>query len=292
MIINISQLDDKQLKDLEDLRIRCKKENGSTPNLYTHILAQPRALPACLLYYKDNTLMGFLSAFFFYQNAVEIALLVDPAIRRQGLATELLKTILPLLQQHGFLKLIFSSPHLLNNSWLPASNCSFLHSEYFMMRDDLSPVIDGKQSLHFRTATHDDIPVLYSLDEACFHKKPDEAIGRFNNLIDNREYHLIVALQNNHPIGKAHIRWEPQGASLSDIAIIPALQGKGLGTALIAYCINYALSEGRPNVSLDVETHNQRALHLYTQLGFTIKNACDYWTINIDQLKLKTSSKA
>ncbi len=44
------------------------------------------------------------------------------------------------------------------------------------------------------------------------------------------------------------------------------------------------LSEGKSRVDLDVETHNKKALNLYIQLGFHIQNACDYWSINVNQL--------
>lgn len=287
MFNNIHQLDKQQLNDLDQLRLRCKKENGSTPNLYAHILAQIRTLPACLLYYENHMLMAFLSAFFFYDDAVELSLMVDPTARRRGLAAELIRSIIPLLKQYDYHKLIFSSPHTLNDHWLKSTGFSYTHSEYYMRREDLNPILEFKNTLKFKTATQNDIDVLYELDEACFHKKQSEAPDRFHNLIDNRDYHIVIALKDDKPIGKAHMRWEQQGASLSDIAIHPSLQGKGYGTALIAHCINYSLSEGKPHLSLDVETHNQKALQLYIRLGFTVHNACDYWTISLEQLESK-----
>ena len=93
MIKSTHQLDEQQLKDLKDLRARCKKENGSTPNIYVHILSQLRTLPASLLYYKKGKLLGFLAAFFFYDDAVEISMLVDPKARRKGIAKELMGSI-------------------------------------------------------------------------------------------------------------------------------------------------------------------------------------------------------
>ena len=98
----------------------------------------------------------------------------------------------------------------------------------------------------------------------------------------SREYKIILAFKNNQLIGKAHLRWEKKSTTLSDIAIIPAHQGNGYGTALIAHCINHSLSEGTTLINLDVETHNLKALNLYTRLGFMIQNACDYWSIDAD----------
>ncbi|BCA93856.1 N-acetyltransferase [Legionella antarctica] len=284
MLTNTNQLNAEQLEQLERLHALCKKADGSTPNLYTHILSQPRAFPASLLYYEQRQLIGFLGAYFFYDDAVEISILVDPLHRRHGIARQLIRAILPLIQSQNYNKLIFSNPAQLNNVWLVAKGFSYLHSEYYMERDDLSPLLDYKPSLVFRTATVDDLSLLCSLDAECFPDKQSDSFERFQHLIDGREYQVILAFQNNKSIGKAHLRWLDNGATLSDIAILPEKQGQGLGTLLITHCINLALTEGKPHLNLDVETHNERALKLYTRLGFLTKNACDYWAIDVDQL--------
>lgn len=284
MFKSTNQLTETQLKDLEQLRIRCKKIDGSTPNLYTHILAKPRALPASLMCYEKNRLVGFLSAFFFYDDAVEVALLVEPKFRRRGIAKQLLNFIIPLIQSHGLIKLIFSSPSHLNDTWLPAFGLSSTHSEYYMERNVLLPIRDVKQDLVIRKATMDDIILLGALDEACFPKKTNEYTERFHNLLGDKNYLIFLGFQNEQPIGKAHMRLDKKGVTLSDIAIFPDFQGKGYGTTLIAHCTNLALSKRKPQVCLDVETHNERALHLYTRLGFFVQNACDYWAISVNDL--------
>ncbi len=65
MITNTNQVNPRQLHDLEQLAILCKKVDGSVPCLYTHILTQHRSFPASLLYYDGEHLLGFLSAYFF-----------------------------------------------------------------------------------------------------------------------------------------------------------------------------------------------------------------------------------
>lgn len=285
MFTSAHQLTQQQLNDLEQLKQRCKVTDQSTPNVYAHILAQSRLLPACNLYYKNKELLGFISVFFFYEDAVEISLLVDPQNRKHGLAKKLISSVLPLITNYEFVKLVFSSPHQINTKWLKALGFTYTHSEYFMQRKNVNPILEYNKNLHFRPASKKDIDTLCALDEACFHKKTVESQQRYQNLLDNHEYTIFLAEKDQKIIGKAHIRWENKGASLSDIAILPALQGRGYGTALIAHCINHALSEGKTNISLDVETHNEKALRLYTQLDFQINNACDYWSIPLKTLQ-------
>ncbi|MBI2785540.1 MAG: GNAT family N-acetyltransferase [Legionella longbeachae] len=284
MLTKTNQLNEAQLKALEQLKTVCRKTDGSVPNLYIHLLMQKRNLPTSLLYYEKKRLVGFLSVFFFYEDAVEIALLVHPSFRRKGIAKKLLRNILPIIREQFFFKLIFSAPSHQNNHWLPAHGFSYKHSEYYMERHDLNPLLDYKKNLTYRVASDLDIPLLCTLDEACFLKTQEELVPRFQHILSDRNYQIFLAFENNQPVGKAHFRWQDNGATLSDIAVLPSMQGKGFGTALITHCINYALSEGKPHLNLDVETHNKKALSLYTRLGFLTQNACDYWEINLNLL--------
>ncbi|KTD76616.1 GNAT family N-acetyltransferase [Legionella waltersii] len=284
MIKQINQINDYQTKELEALVDACKKNDGSVPNVYPHILKQERAVPACLLYYKNNSLVGFLSVYFFYEDAVEISVLVHPKHRKKGIAKKMLQQIEPLLVTQGYYNLLFCNPAGVNDKWLKKRGFVFIHSEYFMERDDLNPLLNQNQSLTFRLATPEDIPILCALDEVCFPDKSQNLVSRFEQIMSERDYEIILAIADNHPIGKSHIRWQPKCATLSDIAVLPKEQGKGLGTALIAYCINIALSEGKTVVNLDVETHNTKALDLYVRLGFHVSNACDYWLIRLNDL--------
>lgn len=284
MLTNTNQLNDHQLDQLEQLRLLCKKVDDSTPNLYPHILAQARTIPASLLYYDKDQLVGFLGVYFFYDDAVEVSVLINPLYRRQGIAQHLLNTIMPIIQTQGYDKLIFSNPAQLNNLWLGKHGFTYMHSEYYMERNDLNPLLNYTHPLTFRSALIEDIPQLCAIDEMCFAKTQSEAVERYFSLIEDREYEIILAFKEHHLIGKAHIRWQKNGATLSDIAVIPPMQGKGLGSTLITHCVNFSLGEGKPLLNLDVETHNKRALALYTRLGFTTQNACDYWSIDMKQL--------
>ncbi len=169
--------------------------------------------------------------------------MVHPSFRRKGIAKALIEAIIPLIQFQNYFTLIFSSPTHINNAWLLAHGYSYLHSEYYMEREELNPIFDYKKPLVFRLATLKDIPVLCALDEVCFPQRHGALDSRFNYLLNNREYSIFLAYHHGNPIGKAHVRWQQQGATLSDIAILPHEQGNGFGTALIAYCVNLALSE-------------------------------------------------
>lgn len=283
-ILTSNQLTAQQLADLRGLVAACKTADDSVPNLYFYILELPRTLPASALCYENNQLIGFLSIYFFYEDAVEAALLIHPAHRRQSVAKRLLEQMRLLLEINHTHKLIFTTAAGKNGHWLEQKGFRYDHSEYHMVRDDLNPLLNHTPMASFRYAKPQDIPDLCAIDAACFTKKQPELPERFNSLLNDRSYKVIVLEVGQTVIGKAHIRWDERGASLSDISVLPYYQGRGYGASLIAHCVNIILSEGKQYISLDVETHNTRALELYKNLGFLIDNACDYWSIPVSRL--------
>ena len=99
-----------------------------------------------------------------------------------------------------------------------------------------------------------------------FPYRPPPVVERFHLLLNDTNYQLFIAQKGGAPVGKAHVHYQHDSTRLTDIAILPALQGKGLGSALLAHCINGCLSINRSIISLDVETTNHQALNLYTRL--------------------------
>ena len=277
MLIQTPELGKQQLAALDLLCADCKATDGNVVAIYRHLLGKNRGRPSNLLYYQQ-TLTAFLGAYFFQENACEIALMVAPEFRHQGIASLMLTALLPLLKSEGIDRLIFSSPHGLNDNWLPASGLCYQGSEFQMQRYSHEPIAGCDPTPHIRLATQADIPALCAIDTACFSTQTANMSARYENLLTDPALCLFVIHQGDDtPVGKAHITWQATGARLSDIATIPYAQGRGFGSALLTHCINYALASNKPDIILDVEATNKHALGLYTRHGFTINNAHDYF---------------
>src|SRR5262245_53060434 len=118
MLTTTHHLTPRQLNKLKQLLVQCKRVDKSIPNMYLHLLAQPRAYPASIFFFLKQQLLGFLSAYFFYEDACEVAVVVDPRARRKGIAKKLIHAVLPLIKSQGIHKLIFSCPGEANVDWL------------------------------------------------------------------------------------------------------------------------------------------------------------------------------
>lgn len=280
MLIQLQKISKQQHSDLKILHAQCKQSDGNSVPIYDYLLEEDRVLPSTFLYYQQDQLVGFLSAFFFYDNACEISLMVAPNHRRKGIAGELLRALLPLMESQEMDTLIFSMLPGADVARLNQPGFQYSSSEYQMLRNDPQPINGDMHGLGIRSAQEEDIPALCLLDFLCFPDQRNNMEKRFRDILHDPQFSIFVAELNGSVIGKAHINWHEQNARLTDIAIKPDLQGKGLGTSLMIYCINHAVKAGQVNLLLDVETSNQNALRLYTNLGFFSVNSCDFWAIS------------
>jgi ribosomal protein S18 acetylase RimI-like enzyme len=64
----------------------------------------------------------------------------------------------------------------------------------------------------------------------------------------------------------------PQGGHLARLAVDPAYQQQGIGTALLDDLLNRFLDQGILNVSVNTQTDNHSSLELYRKFGFCLVN--------------------
>jgi len=293
MTINNQQLNDHQLKDVEQLAAQCQASDNGLPTIYYHLLRQKRDNDSNVLYYENNQLLGFLSVYFFYTDACEVSLIIHPEHRRHGIASKLLANIIPLLHAKKISRLIFSSTSVSPESQpkgIMADGFVYEQSEFHMVRNSFEPVIIGSPVLSIREAEATDLENLCTIDAACFPNQQTSMHERFNYLLDDRNYTILIAFHKDKAVGKAHLRWQAGCCLFSDIAILPKFQGKGLGSELLAFCINHSLSAGESKIILDVETNHLNALNLYLRQGFKTTTLYNFWSISLAKLEKSLQS--
>ena len=63
---------------------------------------------------------------------------------------------------------------------------------------------------------------------------------------------------------------QPQEIYIQNICVEQKCRGKGIGTSLLMYIIDWAKSQGMNSLSLDVSIANEKAKRLYERLGFGV----------------------
>ena len=278
----IEQLNRHQIAQIDALQQNCRQVDSNIIPIYRHLLQKPRPFPSNVLCYKDNTLIGFLRAFFFQEQTAELAIMVEPKYRKQGIATKMLETIIPLLQQQDVQNLTVSVPYAAHNTWLTALGFKKGKTQYVMQYDVTRPLTSAKNIANIRVATNADLSALCTIHQSGFPKENANMYDYFASLLHDPDYVIFVIENNWILLGKAHIRFEAQSACLADLAVLNEQRGQGYGTALIKHSIYYSILRNHTCIFLDIEEDNKRAFKLYSQLGFYITNKHDYWSIPIN----------
>ena len=285
MWFSTHQIDAQQMQALAELSAICKASDGNIIPYYPHIISQYRSTPCNILYYQKQQLVGFLSVFFFYSDACEIAMMVSPRFRKKGIAQRMVGGIMPLLQTQGIESIIFSTPGDRNKAWFVAKGFSYHNSEFEMQMLPQQPLLLSSNDVVIRQAVDSDLESLCFIDKCCFSSPQADSINRFTELLQSRKHKLFIVVYQEQIIGKAHLFFLENQSRLSDIAILPAFQKRGYGSQLIKFCVDYAYVNQNLPVFLDVETTNQTALQLYSNIGFVITNARDFWIISLNDLR-------
>ena len=100
--------------------------------------------------------------------------------------------------------------------------------------------------------------------EAAFARLVDPAVT---------DYHGLIALRDDRPVGLAHYLFHRHGwqieevCYLQDLFVDPAVRRSGVGGALIEAVYSAADAAGRPNVYWLTQEHNVPARRLYDRVG-------------------------
>jgi RimJ/RimL family protein N-acetyltransferase len=139
-----------------------------------------------------------------------------------------------------------------------------------------------RDRITFRKVAESDTPFLCALyastraDELAVAPWPEEQKAIFlQQQFQAQSWHyaehydpeqFLIIEQDGAPIGRLYLYRQPQDTEIIDIAIVPELRGKGIGSILLKEILDEA-TQRDASVTIYVE-HFNPARHLYDRLGF------------------------
>ena len=118
-----------------------------------------------------------------------------------------------------------------------------------------------------RQLTVDDLDDLLALEEACF-SAPWSRESYRRELEENDLAHYWGVFEEGRLIGFAGYWLILDEGHITNIAVAPERQNRGVGRFLLQGVINGCLAGGGKFLTLEVRASNRAALHLYEQAGF------------------------
>lgn len=135
----------------------------------------------------------------------------------------------------------------------------------------MTPDVD----VELRPVTDDDADFLYRLNEAAMRVYAEQTFGQWDETVQRRIFAegwspatTRIVVVDGQDIGMLQVFRREAEVHLSNVRLLPAYQGKGVGTRLISDVLQDAHGRGQP-VTLSVFKVNP-ARRLYERLGFVL----------------------
>lgn len=229
----------------------------------------------------DGRLVGFAGLYGYGSSAVEIAGMVEPESRRQGLGGALLDAVVQLCPQAGGGSplLIVARESAGGQALAHARGAVLDHSEHALVLDGDPADGLGDPASSMRAATPADVPAIVAILSAGFGYVPDDVAQRLSGADGLTLVTELTVDGRSEIVATMRAQLTETTGGIYGFAVDPAHQGRGIGRDFLRRACRQLRDHGAAQVGLEVAVENDRALGLYTSLGFTPVVTEDYWRL-------------
>jgi ribosomal protein S18 acetylase RimI-like enzyme len=230
-----------------------------------------------LLWLEGRELVGFLGLYAFIPAPIEMVGMVAPGWRRRGIGTALLEAALSACRKRecGTPLLVVPRSSVAGKSLALRHGGVLDHSEHALVLVGAPNHQPSEPRITLRNATAEDTVEVSRLLEAAFgHPAP----GLWERLASEQEPTLLVE-SGGATVGTVRLTRHGEEAGIYGLAVDPAWQRRGIGRAVLEQVCEQLRREGARRVGLEVAVDNERALRLYTSVGFRAITIEDYYAM-------------
>ena len=224
-----------------------------------------------VLAWQDNRLVGFLGTYAFGAATVELAGMVDSEARRRGTGTALLAAGLRL--SGGAALLVVPRSAQGGHAFAGAHGGELSHSEHALVLTGPPSPGSAGPDLELRHARPGDVPRITALLAEGFGAAQDPAE------VARRLGDTFVAVRGGEVVATLRVERDGDIGGVYGFVVKPTLQGRGIGRDILRRVCRSLSDDGTTRVGLEVATTNERALGLYTSLGFRPVATEDYYAV-------------
>jgi ribosomal-protein-alanine N-acetyltransferase len=121
--------------------------------------------------------------------------------------------------------------------------------------------------MNIRLMTEEDIDSVSQIEERLF-SKPWTKQDFINSMLDRHNIYVIAENANHEIIGYCGIWGVLDEGQITNVAVRPEDQGKGIGFRMLEELLFIGRNEGLQQYTLEVRKSNVKAIKLYEKLGF------------------------
>ena len=275
MIQATHTLTDHQLLEVKALIAVCQKYDGTYRDPYlSNMLNFDPDMPAFFLYYEKGELVGLLTVYADDQD-VEVAILVHPNHRRQGIARALYRSFEKETASYPIESVTFQTELVF------LENHPDFASNWGLVEDEETETWLGKDRRPYPLATVSNLDVLLAdrsyqdqisqLKFQAFSEEHEskEVVDRYvAKALKDPESRLYILLKNGQVIGTCTVDLSSNTNYLYGLAIAELERGQGYGSYLAKSLVNKLIEQNDKEFQIAVEDSNVGAKRLYEKIGF------------------------
>ena len=275
MIQSTNTLNDHQLLEAKALIAICQKYDGTFRDPYlSNMLNFDPDMPAFFLYYEKGELVGLLTVYADDQD-VEVAILVHPNHRRQGIARALYRSFEKETASYPIESVTFQTERIF------LENHPDFASNWGLVEDDETETWLGKDRRPYPLVNDSNLEVLLAdrsyqdqisqLKFQAFSEEHEsrEVVDRYvAKALKDPESRLYILLKDGQVIGTCTVDLSSNTNYFYGLAIAELERGNGYGSYLAKSLVNQLIEQNDKEFQIAVEDSNVGAKHLYEKLGF------------------------
>ena len=275
MIQSTNTLNDHQLLEAKALIAICQNDDGTFRDPYlSNMLNFDPDMPAFFLYYEKGELVGLLTVYADDQD-VEVAILVHPNHRRQGIARALYRSFQKETASYPIESVTFQTERVFLER-----HPDFVNN-WGLVEDEETETWLGKDRRPYPLATVSNLDVLLAdrsyqdqisqLKFQAFSEEHEskEVVDRYvAKALKDPESRLYILLKNGQVIGTCTVDLSSNTNYLYGLAIAELERGKGYGSYLAKSLVNQLIEQNDKAFQIAVEDSNVGAKRLYEKIGF------------------------
>ena len=275
MIQATHTLTDHQLLEVKALIAVCQKYDGTYRDPYlSNMLNFDPDMPAFFLYYEKGELVGLLTVYADDQD-VEVAILVHPNHRRQGIARALYGSFEKETASYPIESVTFQTERIFLDR-----HTDFVNN-WGLVEDEETETWLGKDRRPYPLATVSNLDVLLAdrsyqdqISQLKFqafseeHESKDVVDRYVAKALKDPESRLYILLKNGQVIGTCTVDLSSNTNYLYGLAIAELERGQGYGSYLAKSLVNKLIEQNDKEFQIAVEDSNVGAKRLYEKIGF------------------------
>jgi len=275
MIQARNKLSQEELSEAKKLINCCQAYDGTYRDPYpSNMLNFNPDMPAFFLYYEKGELVGLLTVYADDQD-VEVAILVHPNHRRQGIARALYRSFEKETASYPIESVTFQTERVFLER-----HPDFVNN-WGLIEDEETETWLGKDRRPYPLATVSNLDVLLAdrsyqdqisqLRFQAFSEEHEskEVVDRYvAKALKDPESRLYILLKNGQVIGTCTVDLSSNTNYLYGLAITELERGQGYGSYIAKSLVNKLIEQNDKEFQIAVEDSNVGAKRLYEKIGF------------------------